>query len=304
MKAKYKTLLMVCAILSIHSIKAQTDTLLDVFPLAVGNLWTYDYRTRDIEEDVTFSDSGSAYYTVLDRMITLDSTRWLVRERRDIIHCINYWPPTPDTCFLRQDSSTFELIENHQGRHHLYRNRPHSEVWHSVFPFGYDLVDTTMVFRYAKVDSTGVHKFRTRASPFSLMQYDFAFRRNVGGVSCTGRSLPTGNSLTTNHQLLNSIIVAVRDPVNAEPHEFALHQNYPNPFNPSTNIGFRIVDFGSVSLKVFDVLGAEIATLVNEEMKPGNYERVFDASGLASGVYLYRLTAGGFVQTRKLIVIR
>lgn len=88
------------------------------------------------------------------------------------------------------------------------------------------------------------------------------------------------------------------------PTSFVLSQNYPNPFNPTTNIGFRIAGYGFVSLKVFDVLGREVATLVNEQLKPGSYETVFDASNLASGVYLYRLQAGDFVQSRKLVLMK
>jgi hypothetical protein len=64
------------------------------------------------------------------------------------------------------------------------------------------------------------------------------------------------------------------------------------------------VDFGLIVLKVYDVLGNEIATLVNEELKPGNYTQTFDASRLASGVYFYRLVAGSFTDTKKLIVLR
>jgi hypothetical protein len=88
------------------------------------------------------------------------------------------------------------------------------------------------------------------------------------------------------------------------PAVFELAQNYPNPFNPATNIGFRISDFGFVSLKVYDVLGREVATLVNEEKKPGTYTVQFDAAGLASTVYFYRLQAGSFAETKKLLVLR
>ena len=91
------------------------------------------------------------------------------------------------------------------------------------------------------------------------------------------------------------------------PSTFSLSQNYPNPFNPTTTISFQIPNHKPqtlVSLKVFDLLGREVATLVNEEVKPGSYERVFNAEGLASGVYLYRLQAGIFAQTRKLLLLR
>jgi len=97
------------------------------------------------------------------------------------------------------------------------------------------------------------------------------------------------------------------NPMN-EPSSVLLHQNYPNPFNPTTNIKFQIpssnAQLGFVSLKVFDVLGREVATLVNDNLQPGDYEVTFDATGLPSGVYYYRLTAGGFTRVRKMVLVR
>ncbi|MCU0413061.1 MAG: T9SS type A sorting domain-containing protein [Ignavibacteriaceae bacterium] len=88
------------------------------------------------------------------------------------------------------------------------------------------------------------------------------------------------------------------------PTEFALNQNYPNPFNPSTKIQYSIPEKSNVALKVYDILGNEVAILVNEEKERGVYSINFDATGLASGMYLYRLQAGSFVETRKMILIR
>lgn len=88
------------------------------------------------------------------------------------------------------------------------------------------------------------------------------------------------------------------------PSTFSLSQNYPNPFNPRTTIGFQIPRYGFVSLKVYDVLGREVAMLTNQEMKPGTYERMFDGTGIPSGVYFYRLSTTSFVQTRKLVLLR
>ena len=85
---------------------------------------------------------------------------------------------------------------------------------------------------------------------------------------------------------------------------YGLEQNYPNPFNPSTVIKFSIPQSEFVSLKVFDILGNEVATLVNEQRAPGAYEVTFDAGNLASGVYVYTLNAGDFVQTRKLMLMK
>ena len=85
---------------------------------------------------------------------------------------------------------------------------------------------------------------------------------------------------------------------------YVLEQNYPNPFNPSTKISYSIPEASKVDLKVYDILGKEVATLVNETKVPGNYVVVFDASNLASGVYIYVLKSNNFVQTKKMILLR
>jgi hypothetical protein len=86
--------------------------------------------------------------------------------------------------------------------------------------------------------------------------------------------------------------------------EFSLAQNYPNPFNPSTNIEFEIPYYGFVTLKVYDILGHEVTTLVNEKKTPGKYKVKFNASGISSGVYFYQLKAGSFIQTKKMLLMR
>lgn len=90
------------------------------------------------------------------------------------------------------------------------------------------------------------------------------------------------------------------------PNRFILHQNYPNPFNPSTKIKFEISEFAFVTLKVYDLLGREIAVLVDEPKQPGVYEIEFDARKyeLSSGVYLYRLSLGSFSATKKFVYLR
>ncbi|MBI5473371.1 MAG: T9SS type A sorting domain-containing protein [Ignavibacteriae bacterium] len=103
----------------------------------------------------------------------------------------------------------------------------------------------------------------------------------------------------------------------SNPTQAALMQNYPNPFNPTTTIrftgpatvgtgpaGIALAGRHALSLRVYDVLGREVATLVNEVKQPGTYTVQWDASEVASGVYLYQLRAGGFVQTKKLMVLR
>jgi hypothetical protein len=88
------------------------------------------------------------------------------------------------------------------------------------------------------------------------------------------------------------------------PTQLQLNQNYPNPFNPSTKINFQLPSDGFVTLKVYDVLGNEVGTLINSEKTAGSYEVNFDASSLPSGTYLYRLLSGGFVETKKMILLK
>jgi len=88
------------------------------------------------------------------------------------------------------------------------------------------------------------------------------------------------------------------------PNVFALEQNYPNPFNPTTTIEYSIKTTSDVKLKVYDIIGTEIATLVNEVKGPGNYSLEFNASSLASGVYIYTITADNFFESKKLILLK
>ncbi|MBU1679638.1 MAG: T9SS type A sorting domain-containing protein, partial [Bacteroidetes bacterium] len=88
------------------------------------------------------------------------------------------------------------------------------------------------------------------------------------------------------------------------PVTFVLYQNYPNPFNPTTVIGYQLPVTGNVTLKIYDVLGREITTLVNETKEAGSYEVKFDAKQLSSGVYFYQLKTSSSVITKKLMVMQ
>jgi hypothetical protein len=85
---------------------------------------------------------------------------------------------------------------------------------------------------------------------------------------------------------------------------FYLYQNYPQPFNPSTKIKYQIPKPCFVSLKIFDALGTEVATLINEEKMRGTFQIEFDGSELTSGVYFYQLIAGDFLETKKMVLIK
>jgi len=100
------------------------------------------------------------------------------------------------------------------------------------------------------------------------------------------------------------IVISVEDESQLNPTGFKLEQNYPNPFNPTTSLQYSIGNRQFVTLKVFDLLGREIATLVNEEKPAGTYEVEFDGTNLPSGVYFYQLKAGSFIETRKMVLLK
>lgn len=122
---------------------------------------------------------------------------------------------------------------------------------------------------------------------------------SIGWIAANGFILRTTNA--------GSVFTSVENEISL-PNNFQLYQNYPNPFNPSTTIKYSIpvVENQPVAtkLKVYDLLGSEVAVLVNEEKAPGNYEVKFDGTGLPNGIYFYRLQAGDYTSTRKMLLIK
>lgn len=112
---------------------------------------------------------------------------------------------------------------------------------------------------------------------------------------------PQGSGFDIGCYEYSSVTAIVEDNI---PEGFFLYQNYPNPFNPRTNIGFRIADFGFVSLKIYDMLGNEVATLVDEYKPAGTYEVTFNSAGLSSGVYFYQLSVGDLKTTKTMLLTK
>jgi hypothetical protein len=126
----------------------------------------------------------------------------------------------------------------------------------------------------------------------------------MGNVFITGSSFGsgTGNDIVT-IKYSQSLTGVLTDGSNS-PKDYHLLQNYPNPFNPSTKIRYAISKTAFTTLKVYSILGQEIATLINEEKAPGVYEVNFDGLNLTSGTYIYKLQAGNFVETKKMILLK
>jgi len=113
-------------------------------------------------------------------------------------------------------------------------------------------------------------------------------------------NIMSGDEITISNTQINKLLVTS----DLIPDKYALDQNYPNPFNPSTTIKFAVPKESNVNLSIYNVLGEMVKILVNEEMKPGYYDYKFNTSNLATGVYLYRISAGDFVETKKMVLIK
>lgn len=135
-----------------------------------------------------------------------------------------------------------------------------------------------------------------RAFPFDVITVCSQFKFSapfIGGYQILPRNLNDFSAATDINIVSNSI-----------PDKFTLNQNYPNPFNPNTVIKYQLLSGGDITLKVYDVLGNETVTLVNKKQNAGSYEVEFDGSRLSSGIYFYTLEAGGFISTRKMILLK
>jgi hypothetical protein len=158
-------------------------------------------------------------------------------------------------------------------------------------------------------------KIAIGVSPGTALQYKYTrgswvnVEKAKDGSDISNRTFMTTNIADTLRDVVENwaIWTGVQEDASV-PSAFALGQNYPNPFNPETGIRYQVSGISNgatfVSLKVFDLLGREVATLVNEQKPPGRYEVRFDGAGLASGVYLCRMAAGEFIQTRKLVLMK
>lgn len=175
-----------------------------------------------------------------------------------------------------------------------------------MFKNGYQTHSDTSVY--------GVHDLIGNVDEWTVSLDTTTGYRMLAGGSCGYNWFPTAyyfqgtnphewGGYATGFRCIRERTISVVEK-NESINKFQLNQNYPNPFNPATIINFTIPKTSFVTIKVYDVLGREVATLINEEKTFGNYKVEFNASNLASGIYFYSMQAGDFVKTKKLILLK
>jgi len=159
--------------------------------------------------------------------------------------------------------------------------------------------------------SGGVYYSSNNGANWILKNQGFTDIHAIISLIITNNYIFAGTGYYSVWRRLYDDILGIQNISTEAPLTYSLSQNYPNPFNPSTKISFALPKQGLVTIKVFDMLGKEIETLVNESLKPGTYEAAFDGSSYPSGVYFYRLTVrhggsstDGFVETKRMVMIK
>ena len=157
---------------------------------------------------------------------------------------------------------------------------------------------------FAGTDSNGVYLSTNNGLSWTQKNQGFGFAPRVYSLLIANNYIFAGTYYKSAWRRSLAEIIEIQNISTKIPSSFSLSQNYPNPFNPTTNIKFDIAKNGFASIKIYDILGKEVATLVNENLKSGTYEVTFDGSDLSSGTYFYQLRVSDFVETKRMVLIK
>jgi photosystem II stability/assembly factor-like uncharacterized protein len=263
-----------------------------------------DLGIGSVYRDVSFGDSASGTIVGDEGLILHTTDRGETWVKQDA-------PPTPESLYLTSVAffnsmtgvtlgywtsfpSIFEVIA---------RTTNGGDVWEEVS--GGEIAGAMAVGDGLSVTAVGggtIHESSNGGLTWVSSSSLFATTTSIAYSANLDRFV-VGGSGTIISTTQGAVSVGL-DPPGDIPVTHHLSQNYPNPFNSISNFEFRISNLSNVSLKIFDLLGREVATLVSEKLAPGIYTRHWDATGFSSGVYFYRLQSGDFMQTRKLVLLR
>jgi hypothetical protein len=302
------TIIIVCNLQAENNHSLQ-DTLYEIFPLKTHLHYTYDYYSRSATSWVTALeelkiDSGTVEYIVHDSTAVNDTLiQWNIEERRSILHIdsISLYGPL-DSTYSLFDTTFFSLSETTTRLHQLSST---AFVWRFplVFPS-----DTLLVHRlsYFPTDTIGTQWYIY--DPCKSGNDTLLFLNELGFVqrissTIIGGCHNTRTYISTRISLHSSPVLSVIESKNYQV-KFNLEQNYPNPFNSNTIIQYVISSPAYITLRVYDLLGRQIKTLAEGLRNTGLHSVSFHADNLTSGIYFYRLNVGGYVETKKLLLVK
>lgn len=284
------------------SLLAQQNNFKETFPLAVGNKWIYSFSTGAVSSmsHSSTTDSGIVKLEIIGLVDSPDSMRWQFYQRREYYHDVYGIPASG----WKKDSSSFEIIELKEGIHELYVN-PFDK--NAIFPYYKTSVDSEKIFRYSDTSlSNLLVTTRGRNNGYENDYYVFTFSVDTGVVKSNRRWYNASSMWNWSRYYLTEFhreVVSVHES-SKELYKYSLSENYPNPFNPTTTINYIVPKQSFISITIYNSLGKEVGVIVNENKSAGNYSVEFDASKLASGIYFYQLKTSGFIQTKKMILLK
>ena len=311
-----KIIFIILQIIFLTMISKAADTVsAKYFPLAVGNKWVY----------LKASSVGGPYsYSIIVAQITKDT---VINNKKYFYTNIT---PSVLAGWIRYDSTNGQIkmyydyvqVCNYELMHYDLSVNLGDSCNNSYMPC------TINNYYCTHIKDTSLFGINTRIKTYyysfsihnggSTTQVNFA--KNIGcysdithvaSVYGQNHNIYTLKGFVINGQLFGDTTLTFVNTISTNiPEKYSLSQNYPNPFNPSTVISFSLPVDSKVLIKVYDVMGKEVATLVNERLQAGSYATTFDARqggssrGLNSGVYFYRLTTEGFSETKRMVLIK
>ena len=288
----------------------QSYSLSDIFPISVGKSWNYKFRTLDAAISIHYSikDTGFSKYTVMTSENFNDSILWNIKAYRNFTRYTYQGNPDPISTQTIIDSFYFHIAEKLNDKHELLLNIFDPFI---VFPFYRSAPDSERFYRYIQTDTLGNATLNlTPYQGWPEYYVSYSLQKDVGIIHTDGLQWSGTSYIKTDYYLFypSTSIESIEN----SPNNFLLNQNYPNPFNPSTKIIWQTPVSGWQTLKVYNVLGKEIATLVDDYKPAGSYKIEFNPNDLPSGVYFYQLEAGDlstgsgqvYVETKKMILLK
>lgn len=285
----------------------------DVFPLKSGLSYSYKFYSYSSNGDEmitsTFIDSGRVFYLILDSSLVNDSTiEWKISEIRDFSReKIQYSPIGGyDSTFAMNDTLQYVLKEYLSGKHKIYSS---ATVWY--FPLRhirneaqefvyriYDSLECKLIFNWSNQFAISAHGsgYDTvfLSSTYGLYRRSFSEQWTSGYLS--------GSNVMKIEMMNGPTGVSEKEVL--QPVNTYLLQNYPNPINPNTTFVFHLKDNEYASLKIYDILGNEIATVIQGNTLKGVNEFHWFPQNISSGLYLYQLQTNNYTETKKLLYLK
>jgi hypothetical protein len=303
-----KLIVVLLFIFSINSF-SQDTSIVSYYPMSVGNVWVYTWTSPLI--------FGGCYSIVRKKIfssVVLNSKTYFIfqTEIRIISGSGNCYGNGMDT--LRIDSVSGNILRySANGNCYL----PHDYVIDSLRMHKHDTLKTCGTIGYVCTDTNivtiiGVSR---KGKNFGIFYVDsgadYGYVQGIGYSGYSSYGQAGSSNLTLRGCVINGVVhgdtsylVGINQISSEVLKSFSLSQNYPNPFNPNTKIKFQIAKLGNAKLTVYDALGKEVVTLVNEQLQPGTYEVEWDAGNYPSGVYFYKLETDRYTVTKKLVLIK